>query len=61
MIPQFEAEATKAGVRDTVIILSLPSQSALMIMQHALRLTSCGTLVEVRVSTILLSVCNDQH
>ena len=52
-------EAAEAGVGDAVISLSPPSQSALMIRRRTLRLASCGTLLEERVSTFLLSVCNE--
>ena len=44
-------EAGEARARDAVIILSPPSQSALMIRRCALRLASCGTQLEERVST----------
>ena len=45
------AEAGEAGAGDAVISLSPPSQSALMIRRRALRLASCGTLIEESVST----------
>ena len=44
-------EAGEAGARDAVIILSPPSQSALMIRRCALRLASCSTLTEESVLT----------
>ena len=43
------AETGEAG--DAVISLSPPSQSSLMIRWRALRLASCGTLLEESVST----------
>ena len=39
-------EAGEVGAGDEVISLSPPSQSALMIRRRALRLASCGTLIE---------------
>ena len=52
-------EDAEAG--DAVISLSPPSLSALMIRRRPLRLASCSTLLEERVSTFLLSLCNDQE
>ena len=44
-------EAGEVGAGDAVISLSPPSQSSLMIRWRALRLASCGTLLEESVST----------
>ena len=51
VILQHEAAEAGAGAGDAVISLSPPSQSALMIRRRALRLASCGTLIEESVST----------
>ena len=43
------AEAGEVGVGDAVISLSPPTQSSLMIRRRALRLASCGSLIEESV------------
>ena len=48
------AEAGEVVAGDAVISLSPPSQSSLMVRRRALRLASCGTLIEERVRHLLM-------